>query len=206
MVWTALEEPNSSTVARVLSAISMLFIFISVIGLILGSLPQCQNAKGDPVVVIIHMEQVCVAWFTLEYVSRFVMCVGKCKFVRSGMNIIDLLSIVPFYFELIIDICGFHPEQLETVKGALLAMRLLRVIRVARVLKLARYSNNMQTFGSGLKNSMPEFLMLAISLSVAVLLFSTTMYYIEKGTENSPFVTIPSAFWWCIVTITTVSH
>lgn len=44
-----------------------------------------------------EIETVCVGWFTLEYLLRLVSSPNRFKFLRGGMNIIDLAAILPFY-------------------------------------------------------------------------------------------------------------
>ena len=45
--------------------------------------------------------------------------------------------------------------------------------------------------------------MLCTLFSLAVLIFSSLLYYAEKDREGSPFVSIPTTFWWAVVTMTT---
>ena len=39
-----------------------------------------------------------------------------------------------------------------------------------------------------------------------VILFSSAVYFAEAGSEMSHFKSIPDAFWWAVVTMTTVGY
>ena len=43
-------------------------------------------------------------------------------------------------------------------------------------------------------------------LLVAMVIFSSAAYYAEAGEEKSQLKSIPGAFWWAIVTMTTVGY
>lgn len=45
-----------------------------------------------------------------------------------------------------------------------------------------------------------------ILLLTGVVLFSSAVYFAEAGSENSFFKSIPDAFWWAVVTMTTVGY
>jgi len=43
-----------------------------------------------------------VAWFTVEFLVRFVSCPSKTHFCRNVLNIIDVLAIFPYFIILAI--------------------------------------------------------------------------------------------------------
>ena len=133
-----------------------------------------------------------VAWFTLEFLARILSCPNKLKFLKSCMNIIDLLAIFPYYITLVFDEQGLGLNNI----------RIIRLVRVLRIFKLSRHSRGLQILGLTLKESIQELGLLIFFLFIGVILFSSAIYYAEEKT----FQSIPDAFWWAIITMCTVGY
>uniref|UniRef100_A0AC35FNJ4 Uncharacterized protein n=1 Tax=Panagrolaimus sp. PS1159 TaxID=55785 RepID=A0AC35FNJ4_9BILA len=217
-VWRIIEEPASSVYAQIFAILSVLFVLISISGLILGSIPEFQvpakrsktasnvTLEREPHSALIQVEYVCIIWFSLEYFSKMIVTPNRCATFRQLLNIIDLLAILPFMIEMGLKIVGIDTEQLQDLKGAFLVIRILRVLRVIRVLKLGRYSSGLQMFGKTLHASFRQLGMMAMVVMTGVIFFSTLVYFLEKDEPTSGFHSIPAACWWCIVTMTTVGY
>lgn len=148
------------------------------------------------------IENLCIIWFTLEYVLRLGSSPRKWRFFKSFLNLIDLFSILPFY------ICVI----LETAVGGVFlrdfkrAVQVFRIMRILRIFKLARYSIGMRTFGRTIRNSYRELGMLVMFVSMGVVIFSSLVYFAEKDVYGTYFVSIPESFWWASITMTTVGY
>ncbi|GMS88541.1 hypothetical protein PENTCL1PPCAC_10716, partial [Pristionchus entomophagus] len=222
-IWNVIEEPTSSCSAQVFAFLSVMFVLISISGLVLGSLhdlqvPMIKNitaANGtfshaitemEPHPILTQIEYVCIVWFSIEYVSKMIVTPFRKRTFFQLLNIIDLMAIVPFFIEVSLMIFGIDTESLRDLKGAFLVIRILRVLRVIRVLKLGRYSSGLQMFGKTLKASFRQLGMMAMVVLTGVIFFSTLVYFLEKDEPGTQFHSIPAACWWCIVTMTTVGY
>jgi hypothetical protein len=144
------------------------------------------------------VENICVVYFTLEYLLRFWVSPRKWPFVKEFLNIIDLLAIAPFIFEVILFFVGLSGENVRKVRWAFLTVRLLRVLRVVRVAKLGRFSPGLANFALTLRKSKKQLQMVAIVLLTVIIFFSTLVYFLERDEPNTTFNSIPAAFWWCL--------
>uniref|UniRef100_A0A9J2PJ74 BTB domain-containing protein n=1 Tax=Ascaris lumbricoides TaxID=6252 RepID=A0A9J2PJ74_ASCLU len=158
-----------------------------------------------------YIENICVIYFTLEYIVRFTVAPRKWPFVRDFLNVIDLLAIAPFIFELVlivvrIIIVGISGENVRKVRWAFLTVRLLRVLRVVRIAKLGRFSPGLANFALTIRKSKKQMQMVAIVMLTVVVFFSTLVYFLEKDEPKTTFTSIPASFWWAVVTMSTVGY
>jgi len=64
----------------------------------------------------------------------------------------------------------------------------------------------LQILGLTIRASLRELGLLIFFLLICVVVFSSAVYFAEFGTESSHFHSIPDAFWWAVVTMTTVGY
>ncbi|XP_028980144.2 potassium voltage-gated channel subfamily A member 10-like [Esox lucius] len=157
---------------------------------------------SDPFFII---ETACIVWFFFELVVRFVVCPSKRDFFHNLMNIIDIVSIIPYFVTLVTELVT-TPEQNLSQNMSLAILRIIRLVRVFRIFKLSRHSKGLQILGQTLKASMRELGLLIFFLFIGVILFSSAIYFAEVDEPSTQFVSIPDGFWWAVVTMTTVGY
>ena len=208
-LWELMEKPDTSASAKAVSFLSFIFVLVSTIGMTLNTMPSVQHTDDQGNVVenpkLAMVESTCIFWFSLEYLLRFAGAPEKFQFVLNGMNIVDLLAILPYYATLFFNPLTVNISQDES--GRLDdVLQIFRIFKLARILKLARHSTGLQSIAFTLKNSYKELGLLMLFLAMGVLIFSSLCYFAEKEEPATQFSSIPASFWWAIITMTTVGY
>uniref|UniRef100_A0A8C5J0T0 Potassium voltage-gated channel subfamily A member 1 n=1 Tax=Junco hyemalis TaxID=40217 RepID=A0A8C5J0T0_JUNHY len=221
-VWLLFEYPESSGPARVIAIVSVMVILISIVIFCLETLPELKEDKEytvhrtdnttqvyksniftDPFFVV---ETLCIIWFSFELVVRFFACPSKTDFFKNIMNFIDIVAIIPYFITLGTEMAEREGTQKGEQATSLAILRVIRLVRVFRIFKLSRHSKGLQILGQTLKASMRELGLLIFFLFIGVILFSSAVYFAEAEEPESHFTSIPDAFWWAVVSMTTVGY
>lgn len=234
-IWQLMEHPDSSFFARVMAFFSVFVIILSTLSFCLETIPclkywsrrhlliasttnssafnnetstsctgesdEFDGSKMDWRNVFFVVEFCCICWFSIEFILRFISCPSKVRFCKSFLNIIDVVAIVPFFINLYL---SSNQGGGKTMPFAVL--RIFRLVRVFRIFKLSRHSRGLQILGKTFKASVQELCLLIFFLILGLVLFSSAIYFAENDVEGTQFDSIPAAFWFTIVTMTTVGY
>ena len=221
-VWECLEYPNTSKLANLLTLISLAIILASVLLTIFTTVSNTINEKPTSemnnsnitskakisvgptsvfhndmkVWYIVELTLNCL--FAFEYILRFGFSPNKWIFLKSPLNIVDLLAFLPY---MVILICSG-----SFAVSSVSALHILRIVRIFRVFKISRYSRRLKVIGYCLLESVRDLGLFMVCLVIIIVLASSLLHYIEGEKENSPFTSIPSTFWFIIQTISTVGY
>ncbi|NXH88940.1 KCNG2 protein, partial [Edolisoma coerulescens] len=103
------ENPHSGIPGKIFACISISFVAITAVSLCISTMPDVREEEdrgecSQKCYDIFVLETVCVAWFSFEFLLRSIQAENKCAFLKTPLNIIDILAILPFYISLIVDV------------------------------------------------------------------------------------------------------
>lgn len=159
--------------------------------------------NSEPHPVLEYIDSFCAFFFTIEFLGRLIVAPDRIKFMKTVMNIIDILCVLPMWIKYILQIYEVR-IGLDLLPVFFLIM-MLRVLRICRVLRLARHYTGVKILLLALRASLRELMMLLIFVFIVMLIFSVVIYYAEFFVVDT-FATIPEGFWWVIITLTTVGY
>ncbi|CAL8105227.1 unnamed protein product [Calicophoron daubneyi] len=178
-----------------------------------GRPPTNSNTPGDQVLWTIrkrtvkshaifgYIEMISNGWFTFEITVRFLVTPSKLEFVKSPINIIDLLALLSFYVDFLLTSIISDDASYEILE-------FFSIIRIMRLFKLTRHIAGLKILIHTFRASLKELVLLVFFLIVFIVIFAALMYYAERFQYNpkNDFASIPVGLWWAIVTMTTVGY
>lgn len=163
-IWEVFECPESSNLARVVAVVSIVMITVSIASFIIETLPSIRaemstqipmtslslngshggqqiTPTGETKVfwIFFIIETICVTWFCFELICRFLVAPSKFAFIKNGPNIIDVVSIIPYFLQLIGLIYQKKDSSVSGFSSTLTVLRIVRLVRVFRIFKLSRH-------------------------------------------------------------------
>jgi len=216
-LWNVMEYPWTSKIAQFNAFFSLGMVVISTLTFIVSTLEDFKEEdEWDPDSVlnltVEYIDTIVIVFFTLEYFLRFVCSPRKWKFIKDPMNMVDLIAIIPFYLALALN----HLEDIQIIGKAGKIVRLIRVMRILRIFKLVRHFAGLQSLLFTLRQAYKELGLLMLLVAVAILTFSSLVYFAEKegyqerkeeaGDTEVNHWTFAESFWWGLMTITTVGY
>ncbi|XP_041832761.1 potassium voltage-gated channel subfamily S member 3b [Melanotaenia boesemani] len=210
-VWLRLADPGHSTASKIIAVASLSVVLTSIVAMCVHSMPEFQHVDSnekpidDPVFTI--LEEICIACFSAEFIIRLIVAPSRRKFLGNPLNIIDVASILPFYATLALETADEETaEENEDIENVGRVVQVLRLMRVLRILKLARHSIGLRALGATVRHSYHEVGLIILFLSVGISIFSALIYFAEKEEKHTDLGTIPSGWWWAMITMTTVGY
>ena len=178
---------------KLFDIILLITIFISVTCVILESITNVNLKYGQ---ILFQLEWIFTILFTIEYFIRIYIVNKPIKYIFSFMGLVDLLSIIPTYLIMIVDIHSFT------------VIRSIRLIRIFRIFHLSSYIMGGRRMMLALKQAFPKIIVFMLSVVILVTFLGTLMYIIEGpgGANTHGFEDIPNSIYWSIVTLTTVGY
>jgi len=192
-----ISDPHDNA-TKIFNLILFGFIILNVLAVIVETTPQSQHMHQW----LRDFETLSMWIFTLEYLTRIWTCnenphyanavTGRLHFTLTPLSLVDLLTILPFWLHM----AGINVSML----------RIMRFFRLLKFARLVRYSKAYVFITNSLYSRKDEFLVSFFLMLVTLLMASSLMYFAEHDAQPNVFSSIPAAFWWGVVTFTSVGY
>ncbi|CAF3987870.1 unnamed protein product [Adineta steineri] len=208
-IWFYLEFPQYSTLGRVINIISMIFTVLFCLVLTIETLPtynnrwnnickekfnkslnatsfpSCSALFTSPFFII---QTICAAFFTVEFLLRFISTPSYVSFIMEFFNWVDLCAIVPYFV-----LTGIELNSKNIIVNAdiIVGLRALKTLR---------------NLSSTIKESLLDFAVMIVILTLISFLFGAAVYFAEVQSNGDVFDSIPKAVYWGVITITGVGY
>ncbi|NMG10695.1 ion transporter [Brasilonema sp. UFV-L1] len=164
------------------------FVNLTIAGLVLLSsvifVAQTYNISEELRLFLDLVDKAILLIFAAEYLLRLWSEENKLQYLFSFYSIIDLIAIFPFFLG-IVDIS------------------FIRLLRWFRILRLIRFINKKSLFGVSTEDSLISVRIL-FTLFAIIFVYSGLIYQVEHPVNSKNFATFLDAFYFSIVTMTTV--
>ena len=177
----------------------VLLVFASIASVFISTF----DVPPEVIKCLYYLERVVLTVFSIEYLLRiwtadmlYPELSPRCargKYIRSGMAIIDLVSILPFYIPL------FFTLDVALTRSLLLLLLL-------RLFKLSRYTDAVSAIWSVFRSKLQEILVSVVFVVMILIVASLLIYYAEHDAQPDKFTNAFSGVWWAVATLTTVGY
>lgn len=186
-----LEDFNFSLPARVTQFIIMFLITVSTLCIVLETVESLRGCA-----TLWFIESTISIIFTIEYLVRLGCCGRPSVFIIKPLNVIDVISFLPFFLE--------ESGVINGVSG-LRVIRTIRLSKMVRMLKLGFFADYMLVFWETWDFAKTTFAALGLVLLIPVAIFSFIMFSVEvcyEFTLSSVFEVVYLVF----ATMTTLGY
>lgn len=173
----------------------VIVILLNIAAMFMGTFKQLSQFNNViHIVEIITIGIFCIEYLLRIWTSEFLYTKvsrrrAVVKFIFSFDGIVDLLTILPFFF-----LSGF------------IAFRMLRVVRIFHLFRINAYYDSFNVITSVLYEKRNQIISSVFIIVVLMLCSSLCMYSAEQDVQPEVFDNAFSGIWWSISTILTIGY
>ena len=168
-------------VGRAVNLFILALILLSSVIFVAQTYPISDSARN----IIDTIDQLIGIIFVAEYLIRFWCTEQKIRFFLKPFSLLDLVAIAPFILKLT-------------------NIQFIRIFRWFRILRLIRFINLKVYFLRISSEDGVIFARILFTLFMIVFIYSGLIYQVEHGANSQAFGTFLDAFYFSVVTMTTV--
>lgn len=168
-----------------------------------------ESIRKNSTSILFGFETLTIIIFMIEYGLRLWSCMEKVKYAKMGpvlgriahsltvSSIIDLISIVPFWINLIIALREGDFTRFYSIK----ALAIVRMFRIFRVFTAEKYISSFEVIKEIFKDKL-SVLLVALFLGASLFFITSTALYFAQTSVDPELTSIPSCFFPTILLLT----
>jgi len=169
--------------SRLFRTAILVLILVNVISVIWESVPEAnQDASSANVNVFEIIELIAVVFFTVEYLLRIFSVVkdidhlySRWFYATTFFGIVDLLSIAPYYIQLVLSANGVEDDNVTAA---------FRILRLFRLLELEHFVEAFSVLDNVFRRSSGVFLASGL-MALAIWISAASLFYLfERSNPN----------------------
>jgi voltage-gated potassium channel len=199
-VFSVIQPAEKGNVAsKIFDLFIMALIFISIASVFIMTF----DISKETAHLLNELEKAAIIVFSAEYLLRIWTANmlypelsparARLKYIFSGMALIDLAAILPFYLPMLLPV-------------NLVGIRAVRLVRLLRIFKLNRYSDALSSICEVFRKKLHEILAALFFVVLLLTIASLLIYYAEHDAQPDKFPNAFSGLWWAVATLTTVGY
>eukprot|EP00794_Sanderia_malayensis_P000501 gene502-1148_t len=194
-LWKFFEQPLDGTFSLVYAILSYLLAVAAVVLACATSDKPLENTPNSSRLWLRHTELCISIVFCVEYTLRLIVAPIKKDYLTSVLNVIDLLSFLPFLF------CA-----VANYSSYVIVLGLTRTIRVLKLLSLTRMSSTLRKAFQIISQCRSDIIMLTLSIAISALSCGSMVYLAEMNVPDTQFTSVSQSMWWAIQTIVPLGY
>ncbi|CAH8607914.1 unnamed protein product [Dicrocoelium dendriticum] len=160
-----------------------------------------------PIRTLVSMDIFFSIVITLDVLMRMVFCPAIRSWLFSMTTLIDILSLIPFYCELIIYEMIYYKVFFDAGEWLSILMEVenyvvvLKVFIVLRLFRVLRRHRGTHVLLYTIRTTFLDLAIIIILILESALFFGAAIYFTDENFQD-----IPTGFWWAVITMTTVGY
>ena len=132
----------------------------------------------------------------------------NCRLLKKFMNLVDLLTFANVVAQTVLyNMVSIQNKKVSNYARPLMILKVTGITFMQiRIFRAGRYSIGIRTLLLTLRASIKELLTLFAFLCIGMSIFGNLLYFTEITDRYTSFESIPSGFWWALITMTTVGY